>query len=350
MQMTIWHIDGSSFHFGRRGLGLEESGLTFPSDSLFAALVARLAVLEGSDAVDAFVRPFKDGHPPFGLTSAYPRADNVLFYPPPAFVEEDDSSLSKKIKKMRFVSEGVFRRLIAGESWNVLWPDLHRAHDDKVVLTGEERESLSLREPFWGVGQRPRVSIDRASSESNIYYAGQTVFQEGCGLWFGVQWLREEEALRSKLQRLFVDLGFAGLGGERSAGFGVCEFAKQNTPLTFDDPDDGYWLNLSRYLPRKNEMHALTAGGNVAYELESVGGWVGTSSAKAQRRRSVNFLKEGSILRSLDGNGLPGQMVDVKPVYEENPNPLPHPVWRNGFSVAVGVQLAASEEVEHDNL
>lgn len=357
MQMKMWHIKGSSFHFGRRGLGLEESSVTFSSDSLFAAMVARLAVLEGSNAVDDFVRAFKDGDPPFVLTSAYPRVGELRFFPPLALraaekiEESDDSSQFKKLKNVKFISEGVFRRLLDGESLKSMWQKLHKVHDGSVVMTEKERKNLpkmyqNTALKFWNVVRRPRVSVTRASSTTDIFYAGQTVFGEMCGLWFGVLWRnRDDEAT---VKKIFADLGVAGLGGERSAGFGACRFQEKEN-LELPDPDGAYWVNLSRYLPKENEMKALMAE-QAAYEVQNVGGWVGTMHEKSQRRRSATLLAEGSILGALGKKVVPGQMVDVRPEYDENRRPLGHAVWRNGFSVAVGVRLAMNKEAEHDSV
>ncbi|MEA3351691.1 MAG: type III-A CRISPR-associated RAMP protein Csm4 [Chloroflexota bacterium] len=347
MQLEIWHIDGDSFHFGRRGLGLEESGVSFPSDSLFAALVARKAILHGDQKTAAFCAHFMDRKPPFALTSVFPRAGTVRFLPPPMLKMGQipaDGPRPKKLKRVNFVSERVFRQLIAGESLASLWGQTEKAHKETIVFFGDEREKFPKRfrqtEPkdlqLWKVVQRPRVAIERHSSASTIYHSGQTAFNYGCGLWFGIQWLgKKREQLANQVHLLLDELGYAGLGGERSSGFGVCQIKKTET-VTFPDQDGDYWTTLSRYLVHEEETHLLQAP-RAAYALQNVGGWVGTLSSKAQRRRSVNLLVEGSVLGPANHHP-PGQMVDVQPDYGGN-QPLDHAVWRNGFAVAVGVQV-----------
>jgi CRISPR-associated protein Csm4 len=347
MQLEIWHIDGDSFHFGRRGLGLEESSVSFPSDSLFAALVARKAILHGDQETAAFGKDFKKRKPPFVLTSAFPRAGKVRFFPPPMLklgTLPADGPRPKKLKRVQFVSERVFRRLIAGESLASLWGQTEKAHQDTIVFFDEERErfpkAFRQTEPrklqLWKVVRRPRVTIERHSSASSIYHSGQTAFNHGCGLWFGIQWIKDgHEQVAEQVQCLLDDLGHAGLGGERSSGFGVCQFKRIET-LTFPDPEGSYWTNLSRYLIHETETDLLRAP-QAAYALQNVGGWVGTLESKAQRRRSLNLLVEGSVLGATDHQP-PGQMVDVQPDYDGQ-QPLDHEVWRNGFAVAVGVQV-----------
>ena len=81
MLLDTWTITGKGFHFGKHGLGQEETLIHLPSDSLFAALAARLAALKGSQAVAEWMQPFCDGDPPFVLSSAFPFAGKVRFFP-----------------------------------------------------------------------------------------------------------------------------------------------------------------------------------------------------------------------------------------------------------------------------
>ena len=93
---------GAGFHFGLRGLEQEDSAPHCPSDTLFAALVATLADLEGPEGVEAFAAPFKDGQPPFLLSSVFPRAGDLPLLPlphvrsasPSASVENETNGVS----------------------------------------------------------------------------------------------------------------------------------------------------------------------------------------------------------------------------------------------------------------
>jgi CRISPR/Cas system CSM-associated protein Csm4 (group 5 of RAMP superfamily) len=57
MQLECWNIQGASFHFGTHGLGQEQTMVTMPSDSLFGALVARLARTHGPGSDEERVIP-----------------------------------------------------------------------------------------------------------------------------------------------------------------------------------------------------------------------------------------------------------------------------------------------------
>ena len=85
MQMDIWNINGKGgFHFGRHGLGQEESHHYLNSDTLFAALVSRLAISRGPQAATDWVQPFMEESPPLVISSAFPRIRDLRFYPTPA--------------------------------------------------------------------------------------------------------------------------------------------------------------------------------------------------------------------------------------------------------------------------
>jgi CRISPR-associated protein Csm4 len=116
MQWEIYHIDGRSFHFGKQGIGLEESDFTFSSDSLFAALTACAYSVAGAEKTNAWLAPFQANQPPLVLTSAFPRASDVRFFPTPMchFPKNgiQDAAVSlKSVKKISLVSEKIFRQI-----------------------------------------------------------------------------------------------------------------------------------------------------------------------------------------------------------------------------------------------
>ena len=99
-----------------------------------------------------------------------------------------------------------------------------------------------------------------------------------------------------------------------------------------DPRPDASWVALSRYLPRREEMPAL-AHEAAAYQLTTVGGWVDSAG---QRRRRLHLLAEGATLGPV-GRGAPwGQVVDVRPTYATESDPVGHPVYRYGYALAVG--------------
>lgn len=348
MQIAIWNIQGKGgFHFGRHGRGQEESHPFLNSDTLFAALVSRLALTRGSEAAEEWGKPFLKDPPPLVITSAFPRIGDLRFYPAPAGKvvspsAPQDEVPQKSLKKIGFVSESVFKDLLGGKYLAEAYQDGVLLQEGRMLIAQSElgrvpQEMAREGGLVWKVEQRPRVTIDRITQASSLYFTGRTVFAPECGLWFGVRWLANREEMQADLKNMLEDLGDAGLGGERSTGFGGAQFTAEKGAVDLPNAHNRPWVTLSRYLPRRDEIQALQHPAS-AYTLETVGGWAASPGAAAQRRRPVHMLAEGSVLGPLERE-VPGQVVDTQPVYTHNGEemvPLGHPVWRSGLALAVG--------------
>ena len=344
MQIDTWQITGGGFHFGKQGLGQEETAIAFSSDSLFAALLGRLADRQGSEAVETFIAPFQGGAPPFVLTSTFPFAGEVRFYPPPAGAlkspGESDSLRVKDLKKVAYVSETLFLELLSGASLADILESVVRLQGKSVWVSRAELPQMpeELRNEgasLWAVEQRPRVTLGRSAQNSSIYFTGRVVYAGGCGLWFGVGWQKNNDSLRTLLADLLVELGDAGLGGERSAGFGACKIVAGEV-ISLPSAEKQPWVSLSRYLPRPEETNALLDP-RAAYNLLNVGGWLDSSARRGQRRRAINMIVEGSVLGPVE-RLVPGQIIDVRPRYKKDEDPLGHAVYRCGLALAIGYQ------------
>jgi CRISPR-associated protein Csm4 len=334
MQVEVWKMSGSSgFHFGRHGLGQEETSVTMSSDSLFAALVSRLAANEGAEAVDAFMKPFQENAAPFALSSTFPYAKDVLFFPVPfaavgATAKEENA---KQYKRVQYVSENLFRRLLAGESLKSIYTEANKVSDSILADVSEKDklpDGIKAGNPIWMLETRPRVTLGRAAQNSSIYFTGRVTYAKDCGLWFGMYWRDGSE--KTRMQNLFAELGESGLGAERSVGFGNCKIELKGQ-LELPDALNHSWVSLSRYLPREDETRALTNG---AYKIVNIGGWLDSPVKRGQRRRAVNMLEEGATLAPLANNPIPGMVADVRPLYG-NKDPLGHAVYRSGLALAV---------------
>lgn len=363
--LTVYRLTfAGGLHVGARGVDLAESSVGVPSDTLLAALLDAHH-RAGGQVEDWFVPPSDPSAPtrdcPYRITSAFPYAGEVRFFPMPvpaqAFFSDDLLKTRRKdMKRIRFVSEGILRKMLAGGSldgW--LFPKDEKADPQTGValqggalwLTLDECAHLpdSLRydvKPNKPIPPRalrrhevytettvPRVTVDRINAASNIFHAGRVTFAAGCGLWFGLSGQPPAD-----LMRALQVLGEDGLGGERAAGYGAFTWTVAPQPLALPDPSpDGAALLLSRYHPRAGEIAALQRPG-AAYELTAVAGWLRTWDGAAQRRRRLWLLREGSVVY-LPGSGPWGDVMDVRPTYENPAGDLPHPVWRAGLALAV---------------
>ena len=126
--LTVYHIyPHSGFHFGQRGVELEKTGTHFPSDSLFSAFM--VAAIQAGYDPEALAEQFPRSagqpavEPPFLLTSLFPRAGDVRFYPAlplslmlsaEALQRLHEANRLKEVKKIAYISEALFEALCQG--------------------------------------------------------------------------------------------------------------------------------------------------------------------------------------------------------------------------------------------
>ncbi len=345
MRVECWHIHGGGFHFGDHGLDQEGTRVTLASDSLFSALLTRLAETQGGPALEAWLAPFLAGTPPFRISSTFPYAGKVRLFPRPEAAlrgANETAARPKELKKVAYLSEALFRRVLAGERLADLYPAALKLQGGQALIDPSEKAALpeamqqDEASPVWKKETRPRVTLGRGAQNSALYVTGRVWYAPGCGLWFGLAWEAGALArLGGPLTSLLADLAAAGLGAERSAGYGACSIdpgGEIDLPLAAGQP----WVSLSRYLPRPEELPAIQWKA-AAYTVQRVGGWIASQDGRGQRRRPLNLLAEGATLGGLDG--LPvGRIAEVQPVYDQSA-PLGHPVYRSGLAFPVAIQL-----------
>ena len=346
MDVTIYKLKfNTGFHIGAYDIGTESARATVPADTLFSALFTAWVRLGGDPNcwTSAFPRSrngtTEQGDPPFLITSAFPYACGILLFPKPVGstlpdLPDDDRKAWKRVK---FVSERIFSRFIAGKDLAGIWPASDKDEERQLKQGGAvlvlADESAGFPDPIWREEKIPRVSLDRVTSASNLYSVGRVSFAENAGLWFGVNWQDPDRrcgdmSFREAFKHALDELQISGLGGDRSAGQGIFE-AEIMDEISWPDPVLGKpALLLSRYHPRADELPDALKNAR-AYALETVRGW-GASSAGQFRRRAVTLLAEGSTIVPT-GSGVMGDLIDVSPAFLE----LGHPVWRYGLAFAV---------------
>jgi CRISPR-associated protein Csm4 len=362
----------TAFHFGQRGVGVEGSQVFLHADTLFSALCLTLRELEssGSDALTRLLDQFpRQGHPtgspPFRLTSAFPYAGDVLFFPKPlvpgnlglATAQEH----GKTLKEVRFVSSGVFTAWLNNDALDGYLKDENFLHDGDLWVTPAERERLAVfrdeetdKVQLWKSDAVPRVTVDRVTNKSAVYQAGRVRYRrlklkEGevrTGVWVVVDWLNgpPNEAQLAWLTKLFSVLGDSGLGGERSVGYGQFDLEGPVDFAGFGAEEPGErWLTLAPYHPRPDEVgEGGILGEGSSYSLLIRRGWVASPEGMSLRRPYVRVLGEGSVLHhpAAGARESYGDLADVTPeVMDPTKGGTDHKVWRYGiaFPVSVGI-------------
>jgi CRISPR-associated protein Csm4 len=348
-----------ALHFGRQGIGYEEAQETWPSDALFAALVAQAALLEGLDPAGtqppAFVQPFLEDAPPLLHSSLFPRIATLPLLPRPALGLrfEDDAlhqTLGKRLKRLRYLSPALFRAVCEGAPLGAapllvqdgqVWLTIDEARALPApwcTLAGESDAQYRARlaaQPVWRIEPVPHVTVDRTSGASAFYEVGRVIFAPGCGLALLVACAPGSDDAMRQFELLLGLLGESGIGGKRSVGYGAFRVA-HGPPFNYTAAGERAVL-LSRFLPRRDEIALLQAPGS-AYQLSNVGGWLLGPSGESRPRQVITVLAEGSVLDT-QGRTLRGQIADVRPMSEHGPL-TPHPVYRSGLALTLPVHAA----------
>lgn len=353
------------FHFGERGVGMEVTGMTLHSDSLFSAICLTLRDLKGSrwledEFLSAFLEP--GAPPPVLISSLYPYAGTIYFLPRPMAVPRWRASADewswRKMAKAKFVSETVFSYLVEGKMVDdailpgsasdragVFAAGTWVSRSEGAILGSLTDHEGQVR-PWDKEQEAPRVTVDRGSSASDYFLTGRLSFHADAGLYFLARWAIPDHPLRAAVEEALASLGETGIGGERSAGYG--QFDLIGPALADPLPDAGalpYFTTLSVYCPTAEEVNGGLLSDNAAYDLLTRRGWIASPQGGALRRKSVRMLGEGSILASIPGRDSYGLLSDTTPdVFDPAKGRNGHKVYRYGLAFPVGVSAQAVGE------
>lgn len=369
-----------AFHFGKRGIGLNNTETAMPADTLFSALCIAIDALYGSNAVNELIARFPrttnmqainhnttapaavmaggtlTNNPPFRITSLMPYVDNLFLLPmprlQPQLSKQSGIAGRKTLKQINWLSEQVFTALLQGKSIanqgmlvNLTNPDnpipytvqhgaIWVSQAEQIKLGGDE-------EAIWKVTTRPRVTIDRESGAAAAYSSGAIHYQTGAGLYALMQWDQPDELWVRRIEAAFTYLGDSGIGGERSYGYGqfTPTFEHNITvPAFMTDNNPAYFTTLSPYLPQPTEWTVFSAAARYAITLRR--GWLSMAGYTNLRRPTVRMIETGAIL-AWPEHGVPiGQLADATPqkLLDES---SPYHVYRYGLAWPVPVAAAA---------
>lgn len=342
----------SGFHFGQQGLDQEESRVTFPSDSLYAALTATAALVDGRAKAAEFVAALRSNNPPVRITSLFPFVGRLPLFPLPRLpLQTGNVQLERKFnKRVRFVSPAILQKIVNGDSLTDVY---YRVEQDRrefgtagaymqhkgIWLTWAERDKLpdalqkarndaSLRAKLsaasiWQQQTLSRVRVDRLTNQSQIFRVARTVFEAECGLWLGMRCT--DPAWKATITSWLHVLGDAGIGAERSSGYGGFRVEEMANPLTFEGAGERRLL-LSRFVPTSAEIATLQK--NAAYGLVRVGGWLHAPNERPLRRKTITLVEAGSVV----AHSVSGQVVTVTPNWQ---TPLTHDIHRSGLALTI---------------
>lgn len=357
-----------AFRLGRSGKEAEKTAEHCPSDTLYAAL-AMEALLGRRDFLfpppDRAGEAAGDGYsppdPPFLLSSAYPYVGTVLLLPRPLLPLRPllrSQQQARLLSRVAYVSPTIFAHLLrqphpgsSGSSLDAYLPGSGEpaqgtlAMDGRVWVAHADGTLPEETGTFWSTHPTPYLRVDRFQHTSHLFHTDRLSFAPGCGLYVLCEERRPggADGLRELLQRL----GDSGLGGKRSSGSGQFDVAE---PSSIELPTPSHptrLVLLSRYRPAAGELAENVLGSGSRYQTVTVGGYFQSLDPDTgpQPRQSVRLLSEGSVVRMLpDGRPPLGTICDLapRPVHDgsdgsDSSKSPPHPVWRYGLALGVGV-------------
>lgn len=306
----------SAVHFGSSlsAVSLHGSEFTFCADRLFSALCMTGAA-ENAAYPEQLYKMAKSGQ--FRLSDSFPWKDGKFYLPRPCLetktVQDSDASQRKVMKKV---------------SWLAVekYPDYLRS------LCGQNKiDPKSLLVHFGEESTVTRAAI--MPGEDTLPYAvGQFRFADDCGLYFLMQ--LEDKSKLPGLITLVRQLGYSGIGGKVSSGYGsfevesvgtLSELGKQGEILTgmLHETDPILWLSLTTSLPTDDELEIALDG--ALYQVVRRSGFVqGYNGKKAEQF----FLAAGStFLHKFTGD-----------IYQVAPVRCSHPVYRYAMPLFMGVK------------
>ncbi|MGC9969140.1 MAG: hypothetical protein ABSE56_00990 [Bryobacteraceae bacterium] len=324
----------------------------YHSDSLFSAVthaMARLGRLEEwlvatvANPQGAAVR----------FSSCFPYLEDVLFVVPPRNLWPPPPSPKVRWTNARFVPLAVVAALANEQPLK----------DNGWRLDGSSECLVQGNAPSRGGPFRPALrshaGVDRTTGSAvALHDTACLEFAEGGGLWAVAAFadLEAESLWKEDVRAALRLLADAGLGGERSIGWGRSadpEFSEGILPDMILPPkppappveapegvevapkppvvETGYWL-LSMFSPAAGDAVDWQRG---FYSIVSRGGRIESPARSGEAKKLLRMVVEGSVLvaeappRGAAPNVAPGG--------------FPHPVFRAGFALAIPVPLRQIE-------
>lgn len=320
-------------HFGdtANGGGLDKFSIQCSADTLFAALCNE-AANKGSDAVEKLVKKTAEGKIVFSSLFPYWRTadDDLYFYLPKPLLklEQDEQQSAKSFEKIKQLATKLKKQKKSTY--------IRASQINSLLESGSSDRQFAVPE-FAAPLVAGRVAL--REEKPLPYYVGSYVFSENSGLYFILGVEHEEEF--TLIKELLFSLGYSGIGGKRSSGYGKFELADDKLELSDDggDYDDDtaialmlynekskYQMCLAPVCPCVDEIAVVKQG---SYKLIKRGGFIASSAAKDNiKRNSIYMLQEGSCFPER----LRGQML------QQTVDGLAHDVYRDGIGMFVGLK------------
>ena len=358
--MSEWKLVRLNFgrnkvHFGRLGIGIEETNERLCSDSLFSALITAYARLFSAQEVSNLLEQFQTpNNPPFRISSTFvyqQLEDKTIDYLPkplrvPCNYPNQDLQFAKTYKKLKHLPVDIWHTWYQKNGFISSGND---SDSSELIQQAESKSSGKLRQAgmfsysnSFKTALLPKISIDRITAATNLYHTGFVQFncqeKRKSGLYFLIQFPQANEKLESDFKAVLHLLAETGLGGERSSGAGQFQFEWLNFSQlsktwqkVLNSPELTHHTLISLFWDSSITEDFLK---DAAYEIQECGGWIAQSNI---RRKKVRMFAEGSVFAQKPQ----GELVDVTPaeLIDNAGKPKFHPIYRSGISLALPIKI-----------
>ena len=297
----------SSVHFGDGGLTRTQGILK--ADTFFSAMCTE-AVRRGDAVLEQLLDAVRDHS--LRLTDGLPYIQDRYYIPKPLLEirgeKTGDSGTKKAIKKLAYIPVTELDTYLAG----------------RMDFAGEAKW---FHDHFGRSSLMEKVKIER-DKDSMPYAVEIFTYAQESGLCFLISYENEQD-LELVLQ-LVRALGYEGIGGKRTAGYGRFEITVQETGPAFMERLvlDRYQacMTLSGVLPREDCMEAAMDGGS--YLVEKRSGFVSSVNyaPEFRKKRPLYVCKAGAVFTE----PFEGDLYDVS-------DGGTHPVYRYAMPFWLGV-------------
>jgi CRISPR-associated protein Csm4 len=335
-------------------LKTKSSITSFPSsDTLFGAICWGIRIVYGEDGnfgLNKTIKSFIEERPLFVLSSSFPVFENenvrIFFYPKP--IRKDLSSNEveeiaknyqekcgnlkkskvviiselKKFKKVSYISEDIFKKIVDGEKEKnlfleyldgkikLVWKLLMTNEEYNKIFTDAERSKI-LTNVLIQKNLLDRISFSTTPG-GQIFYSNEYFLAPNVNLYF---LLKTDDI--DYLKPVFKYLEDSGIGRDRFTGKGNFKFSE---PEEFVLPtnEEKTFITLSRYIPKVEEIGVNKR--KMYYEIISYYSKVDSIfefKGEDVFKDKVIYIKEGSIFEAKEKKDFYGVTPTVKKLNEK---------------------------------
>lgn len=325
-------------HFGDTANGgfLDKIAMSCGADTLFAALCQE-AALQGEMAVEQFIT--KVSQRKIVLSSLMPyfcdtqNNEDMHFYLPKPLLTS-----SMRTQEPKSFSE--VKRMAAQFKKQKKTAFVRASQIEAFVHSSRQGEAIETECENFAV---PYISgkVNLRGEEPLPYYVGSYVFAANAGLYFICGAENDEDI--DAVENLLVSLGYSGIGGKRSSGYGKFELDKSELDESFSyyfrdkgddqelakmlhDEDSTLQMCIAPVCPIEDDIAEVKKG---TYKLIKRGGFIAAPELTENiKRDSVYMIANGSCF----AKRLHGQMLEQRFAGVE------HGIYRNGLGLFVGLR------------